>query len=709
MLKRAKRAIQSKIIMATIGHDKFLSLTVDELQKYLRERGVPVGDEKRAELAERAFWADKLGLTVKPTDKVAEQEIEASKSAKLILDGGMVRLPRPETLTEGWEDGPASLPETCRDHLDSYIKAGNRRIGLIKTEGRRTLALGKSLYMSRHVRALQYHGISVNLCYCFVRGKVIPQVKTSEQTYFTWVVLHKETGQVCTAECTCCVGIQATCKHIAGLLFAVVESVEEGRNASCTSQRQAWGRAPKKGEVVHDAEFAKNISIIGVKADVTQQLPESNRMYRSEFDPRTAAYRVHKPVSSFNLDALASITNGNCGLLMYNKPKPDPHHQLPNIKYVKTEETVETSCRVLNVSEAFEIAKPGDADSIIDLLRVTKHQQAVLAKETARQAASSLWAEQRQGRVTASVVGDCVGCVKDDGSLSGHSQVARVLNYYGSPRSAALDWGKTQEPVAKKQYVAWHRLHHQHKGVACDDTGLWISTECPYVAASPDGIVRCKECGTGLLEIKNPYTHRLLDIEALSTKKGSCLTMENGVLQLRRSHQYYAQVQVQMWCTGYKWSDFVVRTVSKSNNIYVERILFDEEYIANIQPKLYTFFVNGVVAELLSGAIRKVVTDKSVRKVMESILVRIEKSRPSSNAVHVAYPCGVCNEECDSDPGEDGRSSIGCDVCNRWFHYSCVGIQGSEGFLKKRKSVWKCSACNSKTKGKKRKRQPRAT
>ena len=490
-----------------------------------------------------------------------------------------------------------------------------------------------------------------------------------------------------------------------------MESVEQGRNASCTSQRQAWGRAPKTGETIHEAEFAKNISIVGVKADVSEQVAETSRMYRSEFDPRTAAYRVHKPVSSFNLDALASITNGNCGLLMYSKPKPDPHRQLSNIDDVKREETVETSHKVSSVFEAFKSVEQGDADSIIQLLHLNQHQQEVLAKETTSQASSSLWAEQRKGRVTASVAGDCVGTVNDDGTLSGHSQVARVLGYYGSPRSAALNWGKMQEPVAKKQYIAWHRLHHKHIGVSCEDTGLWISTECPYVAASPDGIVKCKQCGTGLLEIKNPYTHRLVDIKSLSTKNSSCLSMENGVLQLRRSHQYYAQVQVQMWCTGHRWCDFVVRTVSKSNNIYVERILFDEEYIANIQPKLYHFFVNGVIAELSSGAIHKVVTDNSVRKVMDSILVRISKNELSSTTsqIHVAYPCGVCNEECESDPGEDGRSSIGCDLCNRWFHFCCVGIKGSEEFLKKRRSAWKCSACNSKTKGKRRKRQSRVS
>lgn len=103
---------------------RFLALKATDLKKYLRDRNVPVNDEKHQELAEKAFWAKKLGLPVKPTDEEADQAIQQQQSQKLFLDGGLIHLPRPETVTNGWEDGPASLPDTSRDHLDSYIKAG---------------------------------------------------------------------------------------------------------------------------------------------------------------------------------------------------------------------------------------------------------------------------------------------------------------------------------------------------------------------------------------------------------------------------------------------------------------------------------------------------------------------------------------------------------------------------------------------------------
>lgn len=102
----------------------FLSLKRDELILYLRARGVVVNNENHQSLAERAYWAEKLGLIAKLSDREAETAIENAKGSKLILDGGMISLPRPESLSSGWEASPFSLPDTTRDHIDSYIKTG---------------------------------------------------------------------------------------------------------------------------------------------------------------------------------------------------------------------------------------------------------------------------------------------------------------------------------------------------------------------------------------------------------------------------------------------------------------------------------------------------------------------------------------------------------------------------------------------------------
>ena len=38
--------------------------------------------------------------------------------------------------------------------------------------------------------------------------------------------------------------------------------------------------------------------------------------------------------------------------------------------------------------------------------------------------------------------------------------------------------------------------------------GLLVSTKYPFLGATPDGLLSCSCCGTGLLEVKCPHKYR---------------------------------------------------------------------------------------------------------------------------------------------------------------------------------------------------------
>ena len=38
-----------------------------------------------------------------------------------MLDGSVIRLPDPNTLTEGWEDSPSSLPNIVQNATENYF------------------------------------------------------------------------------------------------------------------------------------------------------------------------------------------------------------------------------------------------------------------------------------------------------------------------------------------------------------------------------------------------------------------------------------------------------------------------------------------------------------------------------------------------------------------------------------------------------------
>ena len=76
----------------------------------------------------------------------------------------------------------------------------------VKTESSKCLKEGESLYLSGHVTGVQYHRISPNINYCFVRAVVCRQKAVTQDPYCTWVILHKRTGDVESAYCTCPAG-----------------------------------------------------------------------------------------------------------------------------------------------------------------------------------------------------------------------------------------------------------------------------------------------------------------------------------------------------------------------------------------------------------------------------------------------------------------------------------------------------------------------
>lgn len=45
-----------------------------------------------------------------------------------------------------------------------------------------------------------------------------------------------------------------------------------------------------------------------------------------------------------------------------------------------------------------------------------------------------------------------------------------------------------------------------HLSFHCSETGIFVSKDYPYLAASPDGVTECKCCGKGILEIKCPFS-----------------------------------------------------------------------------------------------------------------------------------------------------------------------------------------------------------
>ena len=149
----------------------------------------------------------------------------------------------------------------------------------------------------------------------------------------------------------------------------------------------------------------------------------------------------------------------------------------------------------------------------------------------------------------------------------------------------AIRFGRDNENVARQLYFDEYKTCHQKATIKT--TGLHIYESKPFMAASPDGLVSCKCCGNGLVEIKCSYSHREETPEEIARDPNYHLYVEDNSVQLRHDSPWYTQIQGQLGIVNCKWCDFVFYT---KRGFFTERVYFDVLKFNEIVKKCEHFF-----------------------------------------------------------------------------------------------------------------------
>ena len=70
-------------------------------------------------------------------------------------------------------------------------------------------------------------------------------------------------------------------------------------------------------------------------------------------------------------------------------------------------------------------------------------------------------------------------------------------------------------------------LSSRHQDMEEIEAGLLISKASAYLAVSPDGIVKCTCHGSGMLEIKCPFSFKDAKHEEMVREKAPCLDQDD--------------------------------------------------------------------------------------------------------------------------------------------------------------------------------------
>ena len=201
-----------------------------------------------------------------------------------------------------------------------------------------------------------------------------------------------------------------------------------------------------------------------------------------------------------------------------------------------------------------------------------------------------MWFEQRAGRIISSVVHDVLHTRM---KASAKSLIKKICSDTPSKLNVpAINWGRDKESVARDDYLYYMNSRHQDMEVI--EAGLSISKVSLYLAASPDGIVKCTCHGTGMLEIKCTFKFKDETHKEMVLDKTSCL---DEAFTLMSDH---SQVQIQMHVTGASYCDFCVWLPSGNK---VCRVLPDAGSVADKLPKLALFWRKHLLPELLSWSL----------------------------------------------------------------------------------------------------------
>ena len=158
-----------------------------------------------------------------------------------------------------------------------------------------------------------------------------------------------------------------------------------------------------------------------------------------------------------------------------------------------------------------------------------------------------------------------------------------------------LDHGIVNEPIAREKYLDILKFKIKRK-VQIRETGLVIQPNLFWVAASPDGLVMDMDAGVGLIEIKCPKSKHSHSPSDLLADKNFYIRLNNdGLPELKPTHEYYTQIQMAMGLSGAFFCDFVVYI---SQGLIIIRTPYDHQHFVKTMKKINVFYKDFMLPHL---------------------------------------------------------------------------------------------------------------
>ena len=350
--------------------------------------------------------------------------------------------------------------------------------------------------------------------------------------YFTPQVELDEDSNIKDIKCTCAVGLSKRCSHAGALYYRAVMTV------SSTQQECRWRK---------DKE------------------PVSTKQINEYYTQRTSQDSCRDPDDADKQFFLENLkTKDWCGMT-----------------FMLDEEPLQTR----TLTDFISIKELLLDDDYKEKLKITDEQIRLIEESTKQDSKTETWLEARKYRLTSSNFGRIIRAKSVTESLLCQIEGAKSLDGI-----KAIEWGRSNESLAKKQFFEKTKLEIEESGLFVSNSGV--------LGASPDGLIG----DDALIEVKCPYSDKEKTITDACKGSNFCLKLsDDGTFSLKENHAYYSQVQGQLYLSGRSKCFFMVWTLVDSVIIELKR---DEDWKVNLtrlEDFFFDHFRNHLVKKLTSG------------------------------------------------------------------------------------------------------------
>ena len=409
--------------------------------------------------------------------------------------------------------------------IEAYLRTMNKSID----------SDAENLYKEKFIKYIRL-ACANNIFY--IKGECRAQMKKTV-TYKIDIAIDSD-GCIIECQCECAAGMgpSAHCKHVCCMLLALHGFSSNGEiltEETCTQRLQTFHQSKAfKGSPIK----ASNLPLSKKKAsDVI-------------FDPRPAKYRKQ--------DSYKDYFRNTC--LNYKEISKFPVSQIfqpANLYAVASDHDYlegHPEDRWLKENKISSITVD-DIDNIDALTR--------------GQSNNKFWQQERCFRLQASNFGRICKATE----RTNFESLAESLTVVKDIKTPAIIHGRKYELIALAKY-------EDQKNRGTKQSGIRVSSSHPFIGASPDAIVDNEL----IVEVKCPYVARN---EIITPKTVPFLLKTEDNLTLDRNHNYFYQIQGQLFCTGAARCDLVVYTFKDLKCINIDR---DEQFINDMVIKLQEFY-----------------------------------------------------------------------------------------------------------------------